>query len=309
MGHQQKHHYIGYGILFLLLFMALTSPVVGVNSEAELFAANITYPVEGGLLYFDAKNGSIEDCDTSVTSAEIPSSIYGVDVTKIGTSAFLNCNKLTSVVIPESVSSIGSIAFSGCSSLVNVRIPSSVTDINGFGGCTSLISVMIPKTVTNISTGAFNGCTMLRDIYYEGTFQEWLDISIGTLNNSLISANIHFESDLSALSSAPVKINSVTIMDISGKTLSTIPADSFLASVSVTSLSSLNNAMVFFAAYTSKGQFVDSMCAFVEASPGATVKVTLPFDNALGVIAQIKAVAVTSYDMALLCESASFPVS
>jgi hypothetical protein len=42
---------------------------------------------------------------------------------------FFNCNKLTSVTIPNSVTNIGSYAFSSCSSLTNITIPDSVTGI------------------------------------------------------------------------------------------------------------------------------------------------------------------------------------
>lgn len=312
---ERERRPMGRRVLPLLSVWALCAALLtaaaaaGTGDGADLFAANITYPVEGGYLYFDAKTGTIEDCDSSVTSAEIPSSIYGVSVTKLGTTAFYGCTDLTSVTIPDSVNSIGPAAFSGCAKLASVRIPDGVKRIDGFGSCTSLAEVMIPETVTDISVAAFYGCTALKDVYYEGTLQDWLDVSIGSSNNELITANIHFESDLSAPPTASVQIASVTILDPSGEPVSAIPTGTFLASVSVTSLSSLDDALVFLAAYSSEGRFLGTQYAFVEASPGATVKVTLPFENALGDIAQIRAIAVTSYDMAPLYGPVSSPAS
>ena len=57
-------------------------------------------------------------------------------VTSIGNGAFLNCTKLTLVIIPNTVTSIGNGAFQGCTGLTSVIIPPSVTSIgeNAFQG-------------------------------------------------------------------------------------------------------------------------------------------------------------------------------
>ena len=48
---------------------------------------------------------------------------------EIGESAFRQCTKLASVIIPSSVKKIGKQAFEGCYSLTTVEIPSGVTKI------------------------------------------------------------------------------------------------------------------------------------------------------------------------------------
>ena len=55
--------------------------------------------------------------------------IVPAGVTKIGTEAFAQRKKLTSVVIPDGVTSIGYFAFSGCSNLKRIVIPASVTEM------------------------------------------------------------------------------------------------------------------------------------------------------------------------------------
>lgn len=97
--------------------------------------------------------------------------IYAVEigegVTSIGSYAFYNCYKLSSVVISEGVKRIGRGAFSGC---------------------LRLKSVTIPKSVTAIESGAFGG--VANDeycfIYYAGSEEEWNRIGGGNYNNTTI---------------------------------------------------------------------------------------------------------------------------
>ena len=126
----------------------------------------VKYAVEGGYLTFDKKTGTVTNCDSSVTKANIPHTIKGVTVTSIGGSAFDNCRSLTSMTIPDSVTSIGDSAFRYCTSLTSVTIPDSVTSIGdlAFQYCTSLTSVTIPDSVTSIGGSAFDGCRSLTSV-------------------------------------------------------------------------------------------------------------------------------------------------
>ena len=111
---------------------------------------------------------------SGLESVMIPSS-----VASIGAMAFSGCRGLTSVTITEGVTSIGNSAFEGCSGLESVTIPGSVTSIEktAFNGCNRLTSVTIPSSVTSIGGAAFIGCIGLKNVYYEGTLEQWLAIS------------------------------------------------------------------------------------------------------------------------------------
>ena len=79
---------------------------------------------------------------------------------------YLDGNKITDVIIPNSVTSIGDYAFIEYTDLKNVTIPKSVTTIGGsaFAGCTNLRSVTIPNSVTTIGQNAFYGCNRITSI-------------------------------------------------------------------------------------------------------------------------------------------------
>jgi len=116
---------------------------------------SVTHIVDSA--YFDS---AFFNC-YKLTSVIIPNS-----VTSIGVQTFYACGSLTNVTIPNSVTSIGSLAFAFCSSLTNGTIPNGVTSIGGltFEFCHSLTSVTIPDSVTSIGASAFRGCSRLTNI-------------------------------------------------------------------------------------------------------------------------------------------------
>ena len=112
------------------------------------------------------ENSIVKGYSGTLTDVVIPSYYKGYNVTSIGSSAFYNCNGLTSITIPDSVTSIGYEAFHGCTGLTSITIPNSVTSIGiyAFSSCQGLTSVTIGNGVTSIGSSAFYNCNGLTSI-------------------------------------------------------------------------------------------------------------------------------------------------
>lgn len=96
---------------------------------------------------------------------EIPSNI-----TKIGGSAFKNCDKIVSFTVPDGVTSLGGYAFSSCDNLEEVVISSNSLVENKLIGiieyCPKITSFRIPPLVTELGYDNFRGCTSLAEIIW-----------------------------------------------------------------------------------------------------------------------------------------------
>ena len=110
------------------------------------------------------------------TNLIIPSTYNGLPVTAIKNFAFRGCEKLTSVMIPDSVTNMGVRIFMGCTNLTSIIVDknnSTYKSIDGnvytIDGKTLVIyaagkaetSFVIPNGVTNIGEGAFYICDNL----------------------------------------------------------------------------------------------------------------------------------------------------
>jgi hypothetical protein len=128
---------------------------------------NTAYIAENGVLYNKEKTKLIQyPAGKTDVSFTIPNS-----VTNIEDYVFLACEKLASITIPNSVTgSIGRAAFESCRSLTGIIIPNSVTGIGewAFNNCTSLSSITFQGTIAsdNFYTNAFYRLGDLRDKFY-----------------------------------------------------------------------------------------------------------------------------------------------
>ena len=100
-------------------------------------------------------------------------------------------------VIPNNITKILSCAFEDCSILTNITIGSGTTLIynSAFSNCERLASITIPKSIVYIGRGAFRNCSKLKDVYYEGSEEDWKNIEIEWWCNELLrNVNIHYNS-------------------------------------------------------------------------------------------------------------------
>lgn len=121
-----------------------------------------TWQAVGGLLYFDPETGTITDCDSAVTEAEIPEKIGGVTVTTIGDRAFYGNDSLKTLTIPDTVTIIEDLAFAQCG-ITSLEIPESVVSIGdmAFFQCFLLEEISFPDSLSSIGCRAFYGCESL----------------------------------------------------------------------------------------------------------------------------------------------------
>lgn len=73
-------------------------------------------------------------------------------------------------------------------------LPVNAIGENAFNGNTNITYVLIDRAVTSIGQGAFNLCSSLINVYYNGTKEEWetLCSSIGVSNDYLIDAKVYY---------------------------------------------------------------------------------------------------------------------
>ena len=106
--------------------------------------------------------------------------------------------------IPDGVRTIGFRAFDH-SRVREIVIPEGVTgmEMYAFEACEDLAAASIPTSITEIPYGAFIFCDSMKEVYYDGSPEEWLDLEIDSRNDGLDDAWIHYGAG-NTLAPAPV---------------------------------------------------------------------------------------------------------
>ena len=149
------------------------------------------------------------------------------------------CNLCGTMVVPQSIvnkyeccdfklNEDGTYSISGqsvncsCSELVIPNeyngVPVTSIDEDAFKNCTSLTSVTIPESIKKIGEDAFENCELIRDVYYTGDIENWLEIDFegyfdyvdwSNSNPMSYGANLYLDGELLTSISIPDSVTSI----------------------------------------------------------------------------------------------------
>ena len=188
-------------------------------AECKLLA-DVTLPTTLRII-----GGSVFKNCSSLTSIVIPDSVIG-----IGGLAFSGCSGLQSITIPfvgagnQGGSNhypfgyiFGTSKYTGGTltkqtypgsnndfPLGQYYVPTSLREITVTGGelyqgafqnCANITTIRLPATVKSIPINAFNGCSKLTDLYYDGTEADWQKVTKASGNDLLSGVTMHYKED------------------------------------------------------------------------------------------------------------------
>ena len=141
----------------------------------------------------------------AMATVNIPDTVNGLPVVRIGANAFRNQTDITSLTLPNNLSVIENDAFNGCSNIGAIEIPNTVVFIgdrafDGTTGCSSLTFEAGGTSILNLCIAAFQGnghvgtLTLpkrIGDFAYDGyMFSGCQNITEFALNNDDVAGNV-----------------------------------------------------------------------------------------------------------------------
>ncbi|MBQ4398394.1 MAG: leucine-rich repeat domain-containing protein, partial [Bacteroidales bacterium] len=173
---------------------------------------------------------------------------YFTGLTSIEENAFMFCNSLTSVTLPNAVTSIGSYAFAHCISLTSVSLPNSLTTIGDFAftNATSLSTIELPLSLMGIGARAFDNCGLVSVVIPASVMG--IGINPFTYCSSLTSITVDGPSNVFYTPNDNALVNSQTQTLVTGlsttiipNTVTTIGAFAFDGCINLTSITIPNS--------------------------------------------------------------------
>lgn len=130
------------------------------------YISNWAVGVVKGKTSYTIRQGTLGLYETFRYAYDVENVLLPEGLISIGSEAFYNCRKLTTITIPQSVTNIGLRAFYACTNLRSITLPDALESIEywAFGGCTSIKSVVIPKGAKEIDNSVFRNCPNLTSI-------------------------------------------------------------------------------------------------------------------------------------------------
>ncbi len=148
--------------------------------ENKLVGVNFTLNSDKKSYTVSAKTNEIKD------NVVIPASYKGLPVTNIKEGTFKECYALTSITIPFVGTSLNEKENNSFDSIFGGKIPLYLKEViitggtiigeAAFKGCSNLTNITLPTSIKNIEDSAFD-CEKLKNIFYEGTIEDWCNIS------------------------------------------------------------------------------------------------------------------------------------
>ena len=146
-------------------------------------------------------------------------------VTNIGNEAFYNCDSLTNVTFGKGIKNIGNYAFDSCNLLTSAILPNGLTSLgrSAFHSCYALEVVSLPDTLSYLGEYAFSNCNSLvlneyDGVYYIGNETNPYLILVEAKSYSLTEPTIH--SDTRFIHSEAFSYKNIQSIEIHGNILS-----------------------------------------------------------------------------------------
>ncbi len=169
----------------------------------------------------------------------------GSTISVIPNNAFLYCQRLETINLPDSIVSIGNSAFQHCTSLVNINLNNRITSFGdyAFSHCDSLTNLTIPTSLVKLGTGCFEFSNKLNHLHFPSTIvdiqphtfamcSELSDVSFATSNGLNSVGSYAFYDTKITLLSLNTNMSAISDYAFSGmKQLSQLNIPSHLTSI------------------------------------------------------------------------------